>query len=238
MLESAELLTSYITLRRKCQKCDLVFKMTKTKTLLLLLSVFLTIPLLQPILQCRGQATNPKITQEQYQWNDDMKRLKITTPDRGLIFKITISNEGNTPVEVDKLYIDVRVESENRQYWYFFKQLAIDYLYLPKNEDDYRFVKVDFGGGEIAGSYTAKLTYYMGYVSGEGTSIEISPFDFQVMSEDVFQQQIQQNSGGTTINIGPFNFTLLDLGGIGGITVTGIALGGLYFWRRSKKKGV
>lgn len=48
--------------------------------------------------------------------------------------------------------------------------------------------------------------------------------------------EIQQNRGGTTINIGPFNLTLIDLGGIGGVTVTGIALGGLYFWHRSKKQ--
>lgn len=190
-----------------------------------------------PIFQCRTQTTNPKITQEQYQWNDDMKRLKITTLERGLIFKITISNEGSTPIEIDKLYINVRVESSDRQYWSFFKQLSIDYLYLPPKEADYRFVKVDFGSYQsVLGSYTAKLTYFVGYVSGEGNPIEIYPFDFRVLGNETFQQEIEQNRGGTTINIGPFNLTLIDLGGIGGITVTGIAMGGLYLWRRSKKK--
>ena len=211
--------------------------MVKTSRFLLLLSVLLMILMLLPILQCRAQAMNPKITQEQYQWNDDMKRLKITTLERGLIFKITISNEGSTPVEIDKLYINVRVESSDRQYWSFFKQLSIDYLYLPPKEADYRFVKVDFGSYQsVLGSYTAKLTYFVGYVSGDGNPIEIYPFVFRVLGNETFQQEIQQNRGGTIINIGPFNLTLIDLGGIGGITVTGIALGGLYFWRRSKKK--
>lgn len=198
--------------------------------------LFLLVFLALPILQCGAQTTNLKIAQEQYQWNDDMKRLKITTPERGLSFKITISNKGNEPLEIDKLYINVRVESGSRQFWSFFKQLSIDYLYLPPNEDDYRFVKVDFGSYEsIIGDYTAKLTYFIGYVSGDGNPIEIYPFEFRVLGEEAFQQEIQQNKGGTIINIGPFNFTLIDLGGIGG-GITVFALGGLYFWHRSKKK--
>lgn len=207
--------------------------MTATKVLSFL---FLLVFLMLPILQCRAQTTNPKITEDQYQWTNDMKRLKITTPERGLTFKITISNEGNEPLEIDKLYINVRVESSSRQFWSFFKQLSIDYLYLPPNEDDYRFVKVDFGSYEsIIGDYTAKLTYFIGDISGDGNPIEIYPFDFRVLGDEAFQQEIQQNRGGTIINIGPFNFTLIDLGGIsGGITV--FALSGLYLWHRSKKK--
>jgi hypothetical protein len=187
--------------------------MSNTQKLFLLLLVILVAV---PILQCKGQTSGLKITQEQYQWNDDMKRLKITTPEKGLIFKVTISNEGNTPVEIDKLYVNVRVESSNRQYWSFFKQLSIDYLYLPKNESDYRFVKVDFGSYEsIIGSYTAKLTYFIGYVSGEGTPIEIYPFDFQVMSEEQFQKTINQNPSAPIINIYiPVTVTVVGTGGV------------------------
>jgi hypothetical protein len=181
---------------------------------------------------------NPKITQEQYQWNDDMKRLKITTPERGLIFKITISNEGNTPVEIDKLYINVRVESSSRQYWSFSKQLTIDYLYLPKNESDYRFVEVGFGSYQsIIGSCEAKLTYSIGGSSySDGTPIELYPFDFRVLSEDAFQQEIQQNKGGGSLfNIGPINITLFDLSVGGPITIVSIGLIA-YFWNRKRKK--
>jgi hypothetical protein len=198
---------------------------------------FLLVSLTVPIFQCRAQTMNPKITQDQYQWNDDMKRLKITTPERGLIFRITISNEGNKPLPIDKLYINVRVESSSRQFWSFFKQLSIDYLYLPQNEKDYRFVKVDFGSYEsIIGSYTAKLTYIIGGASyGEGDPIEAYPFDFRVLSEEMFQQEIQQNKGGTTIfSIGSINITLFDLGG--SITIISLASVGVYLWNRRRKR--
>jgi hypothetical protein len=200
-----------------------------------LLSLFLLTSFLIPqILQCRAQTTNPKITHEEYQWNDDMKRLKITTPERGLIFKITISNEGNEPLSIDKLYINVRVESSSRQFWSFFKQLSIDYLYLPQNEKDYRFVKVDFGSYEsIIGSYTAKLTYIIGGASyGEGDPIEVYPFDFRVLSEEAFQQEIQQNRGGTIINI-PINIEV-SLGGVIGVSAT---IGAVYLLNKRRKKG-
>lgn len=193
----------------------------------LFLLVFLTLP----ILQCRAQTTNLKITQDQYQWGNDMKRLKMTTPERGLIFKITISNEGNEPLSIDKLYINVRVESSSRQFWSFFKQLSIDYLYLPQNEDDYRFVKVDFGGSDsIIGSYTAKLTYSIGASSyGEGTPIELYPFQFNVVSEEELQNAINQNPSAPIINIYLPEITIFSAGGI---SILALAL-----WNRKRKKG-
>jgi len=197
-----------------------------------LLPLFLLMSFLMlPILQCGAQTTNPKITQEQYQWTNDMKRLKMTTPERGLIFKITISNEGNEPLEIDKLYINVRVESSSRQFWSFFKQLSIDYLYLPQNEDDYRFVKVDFGGGDsIIGSYTAKLTYIIGASSyGEGTPIELYPFEFSVASEEELQNAINQNPSAPIINIYLPEITIFSAGGI---SILALAL-----WNRKRKKG-
>lgn len=185
------------------------------------------------ILQCQAQTTNPKITQDQYQWNDDMKRLKITTPERGLIFRVTISNEDDEPLSIYKLYINVRVESSSRQFWSFFKQLTIDYLYLPANEKNYRFVEVDFGSSEfIIGAYTAKLTYVVdGPSSGDGDPIEVYPFDFRVLGEEAFQQEIQQNRSGTTIAI-PI-YIEVSLGGIG-ISIT---IFELYSWIRKRKKG-
>jgi len=197
-----------------------------------LLPLFLLMSFLMlPILQCGAQTTNPKITQEQYQWTNDMKRLKMTTPERGLIFKITISNEGNEPLEIDKLYINVRVESSSRQFWSFFKQLSIDYLYLPQNEDDYRFVKVDFCGGDsVIGSYTAKLTYIIGASSyGEGTPIELYPFEFSVASEEELQNAINQNPSAPIINICLPEITIFSAGGI---SILALAL-----WNRKRKKG-
>ena len=200
-------------------------------TLKLMCILLLASLLMIPILRCYASTSDLKITHEQYQWNDDMKRLKITTPERGLIFKIIIVNQGNEPLQIDKIYINVHIESSTRQYFDFFKQLTIDYLYLPSKESDYRFVKVDFGSYEsIIGSYTAKLTYSTGSSYGEGNPIEVYPFDFRVLSEEAFQQEIQQNKGGTTINI-PITIEV-SLGGIIGISAT---IGIIYLWRKRKK---
>jgi len=190
--------------------------------------LFLFIFLALPILQCRAQATNLKITHDQYGWTNDMKRLKMTTPERGLVFKITISNEGNEPLSIDKLYINIIVESSSRQFWSFLKQLSIDYLYLPKNENDIRFVKVDFGGGDsIIGSYTAKLTYGVSSY-GEGTPIELFPFQFNVVSEEQLQNAINQNPSAPIINI----YIPVTLIGGGSITLIAWTL-----FNRKRKRG-
>ncbi|MGB9134810.1 MAG: hypothetical protein WCC63_04400, partial [Candidatus Bathyarchaeia archaeon] len=104
-----------------------------------------------------------------------------------------------------------------------------DYLYLPPNESNYWFVKVDFGGGQVIGSYTAKLTYGIGESSyGEGTPIEVYPFDFSVMSEEELQNAINQNPSAPIINI-TIPITIFSAGGI---TVVAWAL-----LNRKKKRG-
>jgi hypothetical protein len=35
-----------------------------------------------------------------------MERLKITATERGLIFKIIIANQGNEPLQIDRIYIN------------------------------------------------------------------------------------------------------------------------------------
>jgi hypothetical protein len=215
-----------------------------------LLPFFLLITiLLLPILQCKGQQSNLKIVQDQYNWNDDMKLSKITTPDRGLIFKITIWNNGSEPIDFansyyyNTLWINVQVSSaDTGRFFNFLGQLEINNLFLPPNESDVRFVKVDFGYGQVIGSYTAKLTYSFGSSPSEGQPITGEyPFDFRVLDNDTFNQEIQQiqknRSGGPFLVIGPFNFTLIEVTG-GGISITGIslALGLGYYWRKRKRK--
>lgn len=184
------------------------------------------------VLQCYGQPSGLKITHEQYQWTDDMNRLKITTPEKGLTFEIIILNQGNQPlIEPYILWINVRVDSTTTNGVYFFKQLQIDNLYLPPNENLTRFVKVDFGGGQPIGSYTAKLTYSFGSYPSEGQPIEEYPFDFRILGNETFQQEIQQNKGGITY-VFPINIEI-TLGGVGGISVT---IGAIYFWNKRNKK--
>jgi hypothetical protein len=102
---------------------------------------------------------------------------------------------------------------------------------LPQNEDDYRFVKVDFGGSDsIIGSYTAKLTYSIGASTyGEGTPIELYPFQFNVVSEEELQNAINQNPSAPIINIYLPEITIFSAGGI---SILVLAL-----WNRKRKKG-
>jgi len=169
----------------------------------------------------------------------------MTTPERGLTFKIIIYNNSTEPLTLENLYILIRVTSDDTQtHFDFSKQLTFDYnnqLFLPSHESDVRFVKVanDFGNSLQIGSYTAKLSYYYRYIyySSEGTPIEPYPFSFTVASEDVLQQTIEQNkrSGGVVIILGPFNFTLLDLS-IGGGTITIVSVAFIVYLLRRRKK--
>lgn len=181
-----------------------------------------------PVLQSKAQTSNLKIVHEPYQWTEDMKRLKITTPELGLTFKITISNEGTEPLEINHLFINVRVESEERSD--FFRQIQLDYLYLPPKESQYHFVKVSFGGGIQVGSYTAKLTYTIGSSLLEGNPIEEYPFEFRILSDEMLQQEIQQNKGGTTLNLNIY--VEITLGGVIAVSVPV----GLYLWNKRNKE--
>ena len=199
--------------------------MNRTKSLLGLLVLILCIP---PIFQCKGQTSGFKVVAEPYQWNDDMKRLKITTPERGLTFKIIISNEDSTePVTIDKLLLDVKVYYGDEDYFKFYKQINIDYIYLPSNEDYTTFVPVDFGHGDIVGSYRAELKYgTKGYLPQQ--KIEPFPFEFRVLGEDLFQQEIEQNRGGTTIIIP------IEIQVSGGVISISVAILAIYLWKKKK----
>jgi len=195
--------------------------------------LFIIFLLVISVLQCWGISSDLKIVHEQYQWTDDMKRLKITTPEMGLTFKITISNDGTEPLEINQvLYITVRVETKDR-IWSFYRQLQISSLYLPPKEAQYHFVKVDFGGGSQIGSYNAKLTYSIGSSSLEGNPIEEYPFEFRILSPEKLQEEIQQSEGGgININI-PVNISI-EVIGIGSISVTILAI---LLFRKRRMKG-
>ena len=189
------------------------------------LTLFLVVLGLSPILLCESQSSDLKVVAEPYQWDADMKRLSTTTPERGLTFKITFSNTATEAIELYKLYINVRVETESRP-WSFYEQLQVNDLYLPPNECYHRFVEVDFGGGSAIGSYSAELTY--GSYVGENIPIERYPFDFDVVSEEEFQRRLEETPQNLTINI------YITLIGVGGIGVGSITLIGVFFYKRRR----
>ena len=183
------------------------------------------------VFQVGGQIYNFAIVHEPYQWNSDMKRLKITTPERGLTFKITISNEDTSEsVTIESIRINVRVFYGTEEYSKFFKQINIDYIYLPPTEGHVIFVPVNFGYGDIVGDYRAELKYQVGsYVEQK---IEPFPLQFRVLSEDMFQQEIEQSgNGGITINI-PIEIKIS-----GSVISVSIVIIVIYFvWKRKKEE--
>ena len=216
------------------------------------LYVLLLMPLVVYVIpKCNAQTSGLTITHEEYGWTDEMKEAGMTTPQIGLTFKIIIYNNSTEPLDfgnpnlLNTLYIVISVRNdENPQSSYFFKQLTFDYnneLYLPPNQSDIRYVKVDHYGNLAIGSYTATLAYSIGNApyANDGTPIEPYPFNFRVASNDQLQQTIQQiqknKSGGPFLVIGPFSFTIIEVSG-GGISIVIISAAlGLYLRNRKKK---
>jgi len=165
--------------------------------------------LLLPVLRCSGQSSGFKVMLDQYNWNSEMKILKITNQETGLILKITIWNDGSYPTDYGRLFygqelwINVRVDSTTDSGVYFFQQLQIDNLYLPANETLTRFVNVEFVYSQPVGIYTVKVTYNFGPYSSEGQPVEGSPFDYRILDNDTFNQEIQQNK---KVNVSWFSF--------------------------------
>jgi hypothetical protein len=196
-----------------------------------------------------------KITHEEYQWNDDMKSLGMTTQETGLIFKITIYNNGQLPLEIgyphnnvypnpfseiSSLYINIQVVSTDSQPHYDeTKEIIFDSnnpLYLPPQESYYRLVRFDHYGSALPiGSYTAKLSYsnYVLSSGNEGTPIEPYPFNFKIASTETLQNAIRQDSG-ALISFGDINITFLDVT-VGGGAITLISLSIAMVWWKKRR---
>lgn len=190
------------------------------------------------ISQCLAQVSDLKIEADPFQyendvlkeWSNDMKKIGITTEKRGLIFKITISNVQNEPITVEKLEIQVRVRETNEGTSTFFDQVST-YIYLPPNEKTEVIIPVDFGHGEVIGSYIAEIQRIERYDVAQ--NIEPYPFEFRVLSEDQFQKELEQKKEAPFISIGDINITLFDFS----ISVTIFSVGlvlVLYYLRKRR----
>jgi len=162
-------------------------------TLFIVFGLILLMPLLvSPIPKCNAQQTGLTITSDEYGWNSDMKHVSMTTPDRGLIFAITIYNNGSEPFDISQgfysnsLYIFITIKNDdNPQLTVFSKTVAFDSnnggLYLPPHESEVRYVKVadSMGNNLPIGSYSAKLSYSNNQFSygSQATPIGTYPFN-------------------------------------------------------------
>lgn len=194
-----------------------------------------------PISISKGQSSDFKITADPYQfesgvfkqWDNDMVRIGITTKERGLIFKITISNPHQTDsVAIENLRVDTNVRYGDAQSSTFFEQISVSYIYLPPKKDYHIFIPTEFNRAEVIGSYTAELTYVKG--SSVEQHIEPYPFQFRVVSEEQFAKEKEQKQTGPVIIIGPWEVKVFDFGG--GITITIIGLALIVYVYRKRKR--
>jgi len=193
------------------------------------------------VCECKAQESDFRIVADPYQyenhvftpWTNDMVRIGITTKERGLIFKIVISNEQTDSVEIEDLEIDVTIKYGDETYSTLQKQITINYIYLPQDEQYEVIIPVKFRSSDDVGSYTTELTYTHRYHGSE--AIEPYPFTFRLVSEEQFQKEIEQKKTGPLIVIGPFEIKLFDFG----ITITIISIPvvvvALYYWKKRKE---
>jgi len=182
--------------------------------------------------QCLAQVSDLKIEVDPFQyengdfkaWSNDMKKIGITTEERGLIYRITVSNVENEPITVEELTIQVRVERTDSGSNSFFDQIK-NYIYLPYNEKTEIDIPVDFGHRDVIGSYRAEIQ------CGEGSdvtqNIEAYPSEFRVLSEDQFQKELEEKKG-TLIDI-TINVIIENIVGVT-ITISLGAIGGISFF--------
>lgn len=214
----------------------MLMKRTKHVLFLLVLTLFSFIAS-----ECIAQESDYNIVADAYQyengtfkpWSNDMLRIGITTKERGLVFKVIISNGLQTDaVEIEDLKIDVAIKYGDETYHTFFKQVSISYIYLPQTEDYEVIVPVTFEHGDAIGSYTAELTYTV--KNSVPKHIEPYPFQFRVVGEEQFQKEIEQKKTGPVIIIGPWEIKVEIFGGGITITVVSIALV-VYLLRRRRR---
>lgn len=94
---------------------EVIWEKNRTRGRTVLSILFIVALCFTPILSCKSVLpSDVKIVAEPYKWNNDMKRLRITTLEKGLNFKITISNDDVDSIEMRKFTLmlesNVRVE--------------------------------------------------------------------------------------------------------------------------------
>lgn len=178
----------------------------------------------------------PKIHFQVDNWTEDMKRVGMTTLDRGLKLKIDFTNL-DTQNYYTITYIKIRIETTyeeqtNSKDWDYveFRNYAI-----PPNNTTSTYYEVDLHRSQ---SSIGKWSVRLGYVTSEyawdfSQQIEPFPFEFKVASEGELQNAISANPRGWFI-FSP-NITI-DISILGGITIP-ISLALLaVIWKRKKGK--
>jgi len=184
--------------------------------LLALLLATTTIPI------AAGQSIRMGVTP--FDWTDDMKATGLTTIDRGLILKITATNQDTqNRFRVELLTISIRgTKNSNEQLW--LQSMEVRNTVIPPGQEivlwyDVRSQLSSWGLGE-----------YSLDISSNYGQVEPYPFKFRVVgSEEEMKRQIAEKRTGPQFNL---SFPI-DISILGGAAVSiSIALA---YWKRPKR---
>lgn len=152
-----------------------------------------------------------KISMEPMNWTEEMKSLGITTRDRGLILKVTVMNSHQThAVTLNSFQITAAIEYEEKQ-TKDYQYITETTLYIPPGQNFTRFIKINLGyPPNDIGRWSVKANYQFGGYNWETISgqryfdqtqnvitsapIEPYPFQFKVVGDEQFNQEIKNAS--------------------------------------------
>jgi len=161
----------------------------------------------------------PKIHFQADNWTEDMKRVGMTTLDRGLKLKIDFTNL-DTQDYYTITYIKIRIETNyeeqtNSKDWDYveFRNYAI-----PPNNITSTYYDVDL---HRSPSSIGRWSVRLGYATNENAwdfsqQIEPYPFEFKIASEEELQNAISANPRGWFIFSPNITVDISILGGISG----------------------
>jgi len=207
---------------------------------------FLTVSLLIAcsfISQALAQESSMKITMEPYQWTDEMKRQKITTPDRGLTLEISFSNlHEKCSVTLTSVVVVVQANYLQETYARFSKEWKVSSLMLVPKQVIKNYIAVElatYSNQETIGKWEVKATYKVErqewrdekgsqtsqgvvYMSNEG-KIEPYPFEFRVLGQEQFSKELEQMKQRPFIEI-VINNPTIQVVSFGSVTAVILAL--------------
>lgn len=157
--------------------------------------------------------TSLEIYFEPDNWTADMKRVKMTTMERGLKLRIDFTNlDKQNYITVPYLRIRIETtyeETDSKRYDY----IELKNYAIPPNNTISTYYDVDLHRfGDSLGKWSVRLTY----VTRENdynfdNKIEPYPFEFKVASETELQKEIERNPSGFVFNptiVIPISFSI------------------------------
>jgi hypothetical protein len=195
-----------------------------------------------------AQPTYPlSVNMSSQNWDNDMWTIKETTPERGFIVQVTVTNNHESlPLRIysASFNFDLSYEEQHMALPY---PNAIPNVLVPAKQSFIwyyaaLFTNPQLGNWKLKASYTFTNLQWSdnkGMISLQSSqlsnNLEPYPVDFKVVSESQLQQDIQQykQQRGTSINFNIEKINIVDMGGVS-ISIVAIGLVAYFLWRRKR----